>query len=90
MSVNNGLLLFDLAEPSINGWHENIRTRGMYEKWEKGNRFILISFDDEAEEWEAWTGDEEDGDWETIAWGTFEEYKKAITEHMNEDQEVAA
>ncbi len=34
MSLNHGLLLYDVAEEPIGNWRENLGTRGMFDKWE--------------------------------------------------------
>lgn len=34
MSLNHGLLLYDMAEEPIGNWKENLGTRGMFDMWE--------------------------------------------------------
>ena len=84
MSLYHGRLLFDIAEDSINGWNENLGTRGMYEKWEKDGKELFIEIEDSANDddvyYECWVGCDL---WiETIAFGSFHECKRAATEYM--------
>ena len=34
MSLNHGLLLYDVADEPIGNWRENLGTRGLYDMWE--------------------------------------------------------
>ena len=85
MSLYHGMLLFDVAEKPINGWEENLGTRGMFEEWRKDHRRIEIDIYDEAEEpaeWEAAYYNDQTGYWESLMFGTFEQCKRASVKFM--------
>ena len=82
MSLFNGMLLFDIPEDDINGWKENIGTRGMYGLWERGEERIIIQpdedhdfdYDNDLPELYPWKViHETDIIWEDIAYGTYDE-----------------
>lgn len=55
MSLNHGLLLYDVADEPIGNWRENLGTRGLYDMWElvidsRRVELILIECLEENEE----------------------------------------
>ena len=85
MSLNNGMLLFDVADEPINGWEENIGTRGYYGLWEKGENQILINLDEDAGVWEV-THDKENGDSVFVDYHEdFDEAEKIAKQYMKEN-----
>jgi hypothetical protein len=91
MSLYNGLLLFDIAEPSINGWDEFLGYRGMMESWRKGDWEIIIQpydayqeedLDEDDDDHEFLVQNNETGCWEPIMFGTYEQCKVAAIEYM--------
>jgi hypothetical protein len=86
MSLYNGLLLFDVAEAPINGWEENLGTRGYFQQWRKGPLTLNIEIDDDSlieGEYETYWQNEETGSWDWIAGGTFKQCKRAAVRFMN-------
>ena len=83
MSLFHGLLLFDIAEPPIGPWHEDLGGRGYVEIWRKeGTEEVIYIEPYEGDEWEAWWADEKGGAWDTIAFGPYEEVKKEAKRFM--------
>lgn len=92
MTVNHGLFLFDMAEPSINGWENQLGWRGYYEEWKNplGESLWMqvdedVDFEAEGLDepvWELLLETEELSEWLTS--GTFREVdayaKKLMTE----------
>jgi hypothetical protein len=50
MTVYKGMLLFDIAEPSINGWENQLGYRGYIEVWKRGDWEIVIEPDEDEDE----------------------------------------
>ena len=90
MTLFKGVLLFDIAEPEIGNWENELGWRGMREVWHlKGQEHIEINIDpnDDAdnEEWEVWQSNNKSGEWGSIGYGnTFEEADKIAKEYMRE------
>jgi hypothetical protein len=86
MTLFAGMLLFDIAEPAIGPWENQLGYRGMIEMWRKAGtqQFVCLEPDDCGKEdcWEAWWGDDETGSWELLAFGTFDKVDKAAKKWM--------
>lgn len=78
MTMYKGVLLFDIAEPSINGWANQLGWRGYYEEWKNadGESFWMEVNEDESAEtpyncsWDLLWRDDYGND-ELIASGSF-------------------
>lgn len=90
MTRFRGLLLFDVAERAIGPWENQLGYRGMMEVWKKRGTALVVTIQphessEDDEEWEAWWGDENTGDSESIAFGTFEYCEDEAKEWMRKD-----
>ena len=83
MSLYHGRLLFDIADPPIGMWYENLGGRGLIDIWEIREKglTLYIQADEtcpnhhDCECQEVWVGDE-NGVWESVAW--CDSYEEAI------------
>lgn len=88
MTIFKGMLLFDMAEPTINGWENQLGYRGMIEVWKKGGQTIIIQPDEDCPEdedvWEViWETEEI---WECIDYGYgFDDADAKAKEYMREN-----
>ena len=90
MSRYRGMLLFDIADKPIGKWHENLGTRGYYDKWEikdengKVIQSIIIDLDEDSNgQWEAYW-ENADGKEEFIKYGCYDDVIKSAKEFMKE------
>jgi hypothetical protein len=81
------MLLFDIAEPAIGPWENQLGYRGMIEMWRKSGtqQFVCMEPCECGEDWEAWLGDDETGNSESLAFGTFDEVDKASKDWMKKE-----
>lgn len=72
MSLFGGLLLFDIADPSIGNWGEDLSTRGLFDRWKTQNKEItlIINIDEDSNTNEVWIHDNK-GNWETLFYGNY-------------------
>lgn len=54
MTVYKGMLLFDIPEPSINDWENQLDYRGMMEVWKRGDEAITIEPYEEGDDEDCW------------------------------------
>ena len=54
MTIFRGMLLFDMPEPAINGWENQLGYRGYVEVWEKGEERITLEPDEDHCEDDFW------------------------------------
>lgn len=93
MTVFKGMLLFDIAEPAIGKWENQLGYRGMIEVWrhaETGDEVVLEPDEDSSEEeniWEFIVQNNENGDFDYISSGTFAQVDKAAKAWMKEHPE---
>lgn len=81
MTIFKGMLLFDIAEDSINGWENQLGYRGMMEVWKKGDKTIYIDLDEDTGEWYSWLDNGTDG-YNLDFYGTFDEVDKMTKGYM--------
>jgi len=86
MTLFKGMLLFDVAEPAIGKWENQLGYRGMLEVWihdETGDTITLEPNEDATEEeWECWIHDKESEQWDSLGWGTFKQVDKLAKQWM--------
>ena len=97
MTIFKGLFLFDIAEPSIGQWENQLGYRGMMEVWkiQETQDFVCIEpWDDICERhrdqectcWEAWLGNDKTGDCDTLGiWESFDKADQEAKKWMNEN-----
>jgi hypothetical protein len=93
MSKYHGMLLFDIADNPIGKWHENLGTRGYYDRWEirdkngKIIQSIIIEIDEESDgQWDVYWEDAS-GSEEFIGYAYYDDAiklaKKFTGRHLN-------
>ena len=90
MTQFQGLLLFDVGEPDIGNWREELGWRGMRDQWrlhttdgKQTSQFIAIDDDEDSGELEIWAGDDETGVWDVIAFAkTYKAAKLVLLDEM--------
>ena len=97
MTLFHGLLLFDIAEPSIGNWEEQLGYRGAIDVWknkETGKTLIIESYEDceehdinECECQEVWIHDEEGNVEDIRIHDSYEKAKEEAKKQMHEDAE---
>lgn len=94
MTLFNGMLLFDVAEPSIGKWREQLGWRGTKDEWqtEDGRYSLFIeSFEEDIEndviEEEVWIADNKTGSWDSLFFGEYDEVKEKAKKWMKENPE---
>lgn len=96
MTVFKGVLLFDIAEPCIGKWENQLGYRGYIEVWQlKGTKqqVIIEPYKDEDSqepdyegEWHVFRQDEDTGFWDTIGfYATEEQADKAAKDYMRQN-----
>lgn len=97
MTIFKGVLLFDIAEPTIGDWENQLGYRGMMEVWKHkktGDTITIEPYEDctehdpdECQCHEIWIADDKNGQYDSIGiYNTFEEAdqetKKWMREHL--------
>lgn len=81
MSKYRGMLLFDIADPPIGKWHENLGYRGYLDKWEikdengKVSQSITIDLNEDVVDeiyWDVFWDNEDGGDLNTLGGGDYD------------------
>lgn len=92
MTVFKGMLLFDVPEPAIGKWENQLGYRGMLEVWKHsktGDCVVLEPYEDAPEEciWEFWIHDKDSYNCESISSGAFDQVDKEAKEWMRKHLE---
>lgn len=88
MTLFRGMLLFDIAEPPIGDWENQLGYRGMMEVWKlKDTDYVLTisAYEDSDEPCdEVWIANDSTGYWESLFFGSTEDCNTFAKKWMNE------
>jgi hypothetical protein len=91
MSKYNGMLLFDVADPPIGNWKENLGGRGIYGMWEnkKAGLTLMIESNEDSGGEEVWIHDQK-GNWDSLFFGDYEESIRYVKEFMKKNANIGS
>jgi len=88
MSRFHGMFLFDIADEPIGDWEEDLGYRGVKDVWRTRDKHFMLVIEpneDTEDEEEVWVANERTGNWDSIAFGTYEECIDEAKKFMREN-----
>jgi hypothetical protein len=95
MSRFGSMLLFDLSDPPIENWTEDLGSRGVYDKWNLKNTSIFLRVDEDndppqEDSFEVWIGENDTGKQDSLFFGKWSEAIEFAKGFMERNKDAKA